>query len=84
MSLQRRLDWSSAVRDLNARRFASPFITAAGRYDLKAIMSAAVSEARRIGRGLRLTWAQRMGLALRLIWDKAHRAAGLIARPLAA
>ncbi len=84
MSLQRRLDWSSAVRDLNARRFASPFITAAGRYDLKAIMCAAVAEARRIGRGLRLTWQQRMGLALRLIWGKAHRAAGLIARPLAA
>ncbi len=47
-------------------------------------MCAAVSEARRIGRGLRLSWQQRMGLALRLIWDKAHRAAGSIARPLAA
>ncbi len=84
MSLQRRLDWSSAVRDLNAHRFASPFLTVAGRYDLKAIMCAAVSEARRIGRGLRLTWQQRMGLALRLVWDKARRAASLITRPLAA
>jgi hypothetical protein len=84
MSLQRRLDWSSAVRDLTPRRFASPFITAAGRYDLKAIMSAAISEARRIGRGLRLSWQQRMGLALRLIWDKVRRAAGIVTRPLAA
>jgi hypothetical protein len=84
MSLQRRLDWSSAVRDLTARRFASPFITAAGRYNLKAIMYAAVSEARRIGRGFGLSWAKRMSLALRLIWDKAHRAAGIVTRPLAA
>jgi hypothetical protein len=84
MTFRRSLDWSSAVRDLNARRFASPFLTAAGRYDLKAIMCAAVSEARRIGRGLRLSWQQRMGLALRLIWDKARRAAGIVARPLAA
>ncbi len=84
MTFRRSLDWSSAVRDLNARRFASPFLTAAGRYDLKAIMCAAVSEARRIGRGLRLSWQQRMSLALRLIWDKAHRAAGIVTRPLAA
>jgi hypothetical protein len=47
-------------------------------------MCAAVSEARRIGRGLRLTWQQRMGLALRLIWDKARRATGIVARPVAA
>ncbi len=84
MSFRRSLDWSSATRDLTARRFASPFITAAGRYDLKAIMCAAVSEARRIGRGLRLLWQQRMGLALRLIWDKAHRAASVSTRQLAA
>ncbi len=84
MSFQRHLDWSSAQRDLAARRFASPFITASGRYDLKAIMSAAVSEARRIGRGLRLSWQQRMGLALTLVWSKAHRAAGIVTRPLAA
>jgi hypothetical protein len=84
MTFRRSLDWSSAVHDLNARRFASPFLTAAGRYDLKAIMCAAVSEARRIGRGLRLTWAKRMSLALTLVWSKAHRAAGIVTRPLAA
>ena len=51
MTFRRSLDWSSAVHDLNARRFASPFITAAGRYDLKAIMSAAASVAASASRG---------------------------------
>ena len=84
MTYRRTLDWTTAVSDLGARRSASPFLTAAGRYDLKAIMSAAVTEARRMGHSLRLSWQQRMGLALWLIWAKAHRALASIARPLAA
>jgi hypothetical protein len=55
MSLRRSLDWSTTKRGLAARRSASPFLTAAGRYDLKAIMCAAIAEARGIGRRLGLS-----------------------------
>ena len=68
MFLRRRLDWSTALRDLRASSAVSPFLTAAGRFDLKAIMNAAIAEARLMGRGvLRLSWSQRLSIALRLI-----------------
>ena len=76
MTLRRFLDWSSAIRDMQASRSISPFLTAAGRFDLKAIMQAAIAEARLLGRGvLRLSWKQRLSIALRLVWSKAKRAA---------
>ncbi len=76
MSLRRTIDWSSALRDVQDRRLASPFLTSAGRFDLRAIMNAAIAEARLLGRGvLRLSWSQRLSLALRLVWSKAKRAA---------
>ena len=76
MSMRRRLDWSTALNDLRAQRTVSPFLTAAGRFDLKAIMQAAIAEARLMGRGvLRLSWSQRLSIALRLVWWKAKRAA---------
>ena len=83
MTLRRTIDWSSAIRDMRATSQASPFLTAAGRFDLKAIMNAAVAEARLLGRGVTgraLSWQARMGIALKLIWAKAKRAAGA-ARP---
>ncbi len=87
MTLRRSLDWSSALRDMQASRSVSPFLTAAGRFDLKAIMQAAIAEARLLGRGvLRLSWKQRLSIALKLVWSKAKRAAeaALPARRLAA
>jgi hypothetical protein len=83
MSLRRTIDWSTAVRDMRAASQVSPFLTAAGRFDLKAIMQAAISEARLLGRGRTgssLSWQARLSIALKLIWAKAKRAAGA-ARP---
>ena len=83
MTLRRSIDWSSAIRDMRAASQASPFITTTGKFDLRAIMQAAVVEARLLGRGVTgraLSWNARMGVALRLIWSKAKRAAGA-ARP---
>ncbi len=77
MSLRRTIDWSSALKDMRERSTVSPFLTAAGRFDLKAIMQAAVAEARLLGRGVTgraLSWQARMGIALKLIWAKAKRA----------
>lgn len=65
------------LRDMRAASQVSPFLTAAGRFDLKAIMQAAIAEARLLGRGVTgraLSWNARMGIALKLIWSKAKRA----------
>ena len=84
MTHRRSLDWSSEIRSLETRRVASPFITAAGRYDLRAIMRAAIAEARRIGRALGLSWNDRLSITLKLIWAKAKAAVASTTRRLAA
>ncbi len=84
MAHRRTLDWSSEIRSLETRRSVSPFLTAAGRFDLRAIMCAAIAEARRIGRTLGLSWNDRLSIALRLIWAKAKSAVASTTRRLAA
>jgi hypothetical protein len=75
MTYRRSLDWSSAIRDMRAASQVSPFLTAAGKFNLKAIMTAAIAEARVLGRTIRgLSWQARIGIALKPIWAKAKRA----------
>ena len=77
MSMRRTIDWSSALKDMKATREVSPFLTAAGKFDLRAIMQAAIAEARLLGRGAigrSLSWTQRLSIALKAIWAKAKRA----------
>ncbi len=76
MTLRRTLDWSSALKDMRERSTVSPFITTGGKFDMKAIMTAAIAEARGLGRTVRgLSWKARLSIALRLVWSKAKRAA---------
>ncbi len=84
MSMRRTIDWSSALKDMRATREVSPFLTAAGRFDLRATMQAAIAEARRIGRTLGLSWTDRLSIALKLIWSKAKAAVASTTRRLAA
>ncbi len=75
MTLRRTLDWSSALKDMRERSTVSLFLTPAGRFDMKAIMTAAIAEARVLGRTVRgLSWKARLSIALKLIWSKAKRA----------
>ena len=83
MAMRRHINWSGAMHDLHVQRPSSPFINASGCFDLSAIMRAAIADARHIGHGLRLSWAERLSVTLRCIWSKAKRAA-VTARPVAA
>ncbi len=82
MAKQLHIDWSTAMHGLSQARVASPYLTN-GRFNVGAIMREAIADARRIGRGLRLSWQQRLSVTLRAVWAKAHRAA-VTARPVAA
>jgi hypothetical protein len=77
MSLRRTIDWSSALKDMRATCEVSPFLTATGKFDLRAIMNAAIADARLLGHGAigrSLSWTQRLSIALKAIWAKAKRA----------
>lgn len=77
MTLRRTIDWSSALKDMRTTREVSPFLTAAGRYDLRAIMQAAIAEAHLLAHGAigrSLSWRQRLSIALKATWAKTKRA----------
>ncbi|MBM0206887.1 hypothetical protein JNW90_30710 [Micromonospora sp. STR1s_5] len=75
MTIRRRLDWSTSMRDYRASAPVNPMaapLVAAGRFDRKAIMLRAVAIARTLRAGGK-AWAWRMSIALKSAWAAAKR-----------
>jgi hypothetical protein len=76
MSLHRKIDWTSAMRDIRNDRAvpAAPGFLAARSMEIAcldrlAIMRAAVAQARlQKAKGSKAPWSQLMGTALRFVW----------------
>jgi hypothetical protein len=75
MATRRTINWSGTMHDIRSSGQVSPYLTPNGSFDLRAIMKAAIAEARQVGRRFRLPWTARLSMCLRFVWAKAKRAA---------
>lgn len=75
MAIQRHINFVGAMHELRSqrRRRAPVQFVINGRPDRAAIMKEAVRQARRMGFGVRLSWAHRMAIALRSVWALARQ-----------